>query len=120
MNIKKLSNSEAFTAGDKTQLRELWNPHNDPGFTGRYSLAHATLRAGQSSEPHTLDVHELYYILSGEGKIYVDSDERIVESGDAIEIRPGSKQWIRNTGKSDLVFLCVVDPAWTPDIEQVD
>jgi mannose-6-phosphate isomerase-like protein (cupin superfamily) len=34
-----------------------------------------------------------------------------------VYIPPFSKQSIKNTGKSDLSFLCIVDPAWTQQDE---
>lgn len=119
MKISKLATLEQFTAGDNISLRELVNPHNHPDFTGRYSLAHGTLAPGQSSIPHKLDSHELYYILSGAGIIHIGQESGQVESGDAIEIPPGQPQWIENIGSGELAFLCIVDPGWRPEDEQI-
>ena len=120
MKIKRLIECPEFIAGDKTRLRELWNPRNHPGFSGRYSLAHATVPAGETSTPHSLRSHELYYILSGEGLMHVDDDTEPVKPGDAVEIPPGGRQWIENTGSKPLEFLCIVDPAWRQEDEQVE
>lgn len=120
MNIHRLDECEEFTAGDRTLLRELWNPHHHAEFSGRYSLAHATLPPGASSLPHTLATHELYYILSGSGVMHIEGESTVVDAGAAIEIPPGARQWIENTGGEPLRFLCIVDPAWRPEDETVD
>jgi mannose-6-phosphate isomerase-like protein (cupin superfamily) len=28
-------------------------------------------------------------------------------------------QWLENTGKEEIEFLCIVDPAWRPEDEEV-
>ena len=37
----------------------------------------------------------------------------------AIYIPPDSLQFIQNTGTNDLVFLCIVDPAWKKENETI-
>ena len=119
MRIRKLSQCEAITAGDATRLRELLHPDRDYPFQGRYSLAHAVVAPGQKTLKHRLRTDEVYYILSGRGEIHIDEDSAEVEAGDAIEIPPGSIQWIKNSGKTELAFLCIVDPAWRADAEEI-
>ena len=48
-------------------------------------------------------------------------DEEVVEVGPncAIYIPPKAVQYIENTGSCDLEFLCIVDPAWRPEDEEV-
>jgi mannose-6-phosphate isomerase-like protein (cupin superfamily) len=36
-----------------------------------------------------------------------------------VYIPPGAEQHIRNTGAGDLKFLCIVDPAWRAEDEEV-
>jgi mannose-6-phosphate isomerase-like protein (cupin superfamily) len=120
MRIKSLMNSKKVVAGDGVHLRELVNPVNDEGFTGRYSLAEAILPQGQKSRPHRLKTHELYFVVEGHAVIHVDEESAVVEPGDAVEIPPGSVQWIDNSGGSEpFVFLCVVDPAWRREDEEI-
>ncbi len=119
MKIHKLSEAPEFSAADQTILCELWNPKHHPGFSGRYSLAHATLPIGKSSVPHILSSHELFYILSGFGVMHIADESSRVGPGDAIEIPPGQSQWLENTGETELCFLCIVDPAWSPEDETV-
>jgi len=85
----------------------------------RYSLAHAMVKPGQSSLPHKLKTSEVYYILEGQGIMHVDDESAKVGFGQAVYIPPNSRQYIENTGDSDLKFLCIVDPAWRPQDEEV-
>ena len=116
--IKKLQDCPQFVAGDKTRLRELLHRRNDPAPT-RYSLAHASLPPGESSLPHTLAQSEVYHILSGRGVMLLGDEQAEVGPGDTIYIPPRAVQSIRNTGDEPLVFLCIVDPAWSEEGEVV-
>ncbi len=108
-----------FIAGDATRLHELVNPHNDKGFAGRYSLAHAIVEPQKKSAPHKMLTSEAYYILEGNGVMHIGDEQVEVGAGDFIDIPPGAVQWIENTGQGNLVFLCIVDPAWRKDDEVV-
>lgn len=119
MRIRKLKNCTEIIAGDSTILRELLHPDRDYPFDGRYSLAHAKLHPGTQSVKHRLKTDEVYYILKGRGEMYIDDESAIVEAGDAIDIPPGAVQSIKNIGDDDLEFLCIVDPAWREDDEEV-
>lgn len=120
MRIKNiLRDCPEFIAGDATRLRELINPLNDKGFVGRYSLAHAIVEPGKKSMPHKMLTNEAYYILEGSGIMHIGDEEASVGVGDFIDIPPGAPQWIENTGTNNLVFLCIVDPAWRKEDEVV-
>jgi len=118
MLVQKLNACAEFMAGDGTHLRELLHPDKQP-LALRYSLAHATLPAGQTSQPHSLKTSEVYYILSGSGEMHVDDETQVVEPGDAVYIPPNARQFIRNRGSEPLVFICIVDPAWRQEDEAV-
>jgi mannose-6-phosphate isomerase-like protein (cupin superfamily) len=66
-----------------------------------------------------LSSSEVYYIIEGRGEMHIDDDCAVLESGDLVEIPPGAVQWIRNVGETDLVFLCIVDPAWCAEDEEI-
>jgi len=117
MFIKDLQNCEAFIAGDNTILRELLHPAKTD-LKLRYSLAHAIVKPGETSRPHKLKTSEVYYILEGEGLMHIDDESAKVRPGQAIYIPPNSKQYIQNTGNSELKFLCLVDPAWRREDEE--
>ena len=118
MLIRRLKDCDEFIAGDGSILRELLHPGKAPAAI-RYSLAHATVRPGETTKAHRLKTAEVYYILSGRGQMHIDAGSATVDAGSAIYIPPGSVQSIGNTGRSDLVFLCIVDPAWRKEDEAV-
>ncbi|OYD17292.1 mannose-6-phosphate isomerase [candidate division WOR-3 bacterium JGI_Cruoil_03_44_89] len=118
MLIKDLRNCKEIVAGDNTALRELLHPQKE-NLELRYSLAYAVLKPGETSRPHRLKTSEVYYILKGEGIMYIDDESAEVRSQQAVYIPPNSLQYIQNTGNSDLEFLCIVDSAWRPEDEDV-
>ena len=118
MIVRRLEDCEQFVAGDGSVLRELLHPGKQPA-EARYSLAHAEVAAGQSTLPHRLMSSEVYYILAGRGTLHIGREARPVVTGCAVYIPPGSVQYIENLGDTDLVFLCIVDPAWRAEDEFV-
>jgi lipoprotein signal peptidase/mannose-6-phosphate isomerase-like protein (cupin superfamily) len=118
MWIKDLNDCPEFIAGDNTILRELLHPDKAP-LELRYSLAHAVLKPGRTSQPHRLRTSEVYYLLSGRGDMSIAGEISPVRAGQAVYIPPHALQFIRNTGSVDLVFLCIVDPAWRIQDEEV-
>jgi mannose-6-phosphate isomerase-like protein (cupin superfamily) len=111
MFIKNPKNCKKFVAGDSCVLRELLNARKGK-FAFGYSLAHAVVKPKKTTKPHKLKTSEVYYVLGGIGRMHINKETRKVQSGDAIYIPPRSLQYIENIGKSDLIFLCIVDPAW--------
>jgi mannose-6-phosphate isomerase-like protein (cupin superfamily) len=118
MFIRRLSDSPEFTAGDNCRLREILHPDKED-LVLRYSLAHAVVAPGQTTWLHRLRTSEVYYVLSGEGVMRIDGETSAVGPGDTVYIPPRAEQCIHNPGTSDLVFLCIVDPAWRKEDEEV-
>lgn len=118
MFIRDLKNCQKIIAGDNSILRELFNPLKDD-LNLRYSLAYAVVKPGQITFLHRLKTSEVYYILEGKGLMHIDNEVKKVKSGQAIYIPPDSAQRIKNTGNQDLVFLCIVDPAWRKEDEEI-
>jgi mannose-6-phosphate isomerase-like protein (cupin superfamily) len=118
MLIKRLKECGEITAGDGTRLRELLHPQRDPAGV-RYSLAVARLAPGQSSLPHRLKTSEVYYLIEGKGEMHVDNEAARVQAGDAVYIPPGATQRLSNSGPEEIAFICIVDPAWQAEDEEV-
>jgi mannose-6-phosphate isomerase-like protein (cupin superfamily) len=118
MFIQHLNQCEPFLAGDKTVLRELLHP-DKAELALRYSLAHAVVKPGETSQLHRLCTSEVYYILEGKGTMAINGEPSEVFPGDAVYIPPHASQCIHNSGLSDLVFLCIVDPAWRMEDEEI-
>lgn len=119
MLIRSLGNCPEFVAGDRTVLRELLHPDKQ-ACEVRYSLAHARLPAGATSTPHRLKTSEVYYVLTGLGRMHIDDKCRDVGPGDMVYIPPTARQFIEALGTEELVFLCIVDPAWREEDEFVE
>lgn len=118
MLIRDKSNCPEFIGGDNTRLREFLSPlKSDVDI--RYSLAQASVEPGETTFLHRLKTSEVYYIVEGSGEIEIDGDKRSVQAGQAIYIPPGATQRIANVGIGELIFLCIVDPAWRPEDEEV-
>jgi mannose-6-phosphate isomerase-like protein (cupin superfamily) len=118
MFIRELKDCEEFIAGDNCMLREILHPDKDT-IALRYSLAHAVVRPGDTTKPHRLKTSEVYYIIEGEGTMHINDDSAPVRPGSTIYIPPLAKQSITNSGKTDLKFICIVDPAWRIEDEDV-
>jgi mannose-6-phosphate isomerase-like protein (cupin superfamily) len=116
--IKKLKDCAEIVAGDRTRLRELLHPARD-AVAIRYSLAVAWIAPGARSRAHRLKTSEVYYLVRGSGVMHIRDEVATIEAGDAVYIPPDSIQWLENTGKEEIEFLCIVDPAWRPEDEQV-
>lgn len=118
MFVRDLTTCEEIIAGDKTLLRELLHPGKADLQIG-YSLAHAQVKPGQTTLPHRLKTAEVYYILEGQGVMHIDEERSPVKSGQAIYIPPRAVQYIENIAHSELKFLCIVDPAWQKEDEEI-
>lgn len=118
MFVSDYEDCDEFMSGDDAILRELL--HSDKAALElRYSLAHAIVQPGKSTFLHRLSTSEVYYILEGEGLMQIDDEERRVVPRQAVYIPPGALQRITNNGAVDLKFLCIVDPAWRVEDEEI-
>jgi mannose-6-phosphate isomerase-like protein (cupin superfamily) len=118
MYTKKLEECDEFTAGDGTRLREILHPAKE-ALDIRYSLAHAVLKAGQVSRPHRLKTSEVYYIIRGKGVMHINNETSPVGKGQTVYIPSLATQYLENTGTEDFEFLCIVDPAWLKEDEEI-
>ncbi|MEM7099703.1 MAG: cupin domain-containing protein [Pseudomonadota bacterium] len=88
---------------------------NDPLVTD-VSLAQCRVEPGVTTQLHSLGVTERYVIDQGEGFMELDGNTPFkVAVGDSIIIQPDQSQRIRNTGREDLIFLCICTPRFQPD-----
>ena len=118
MMVTRLEDCQEFLAGDHTILRELLHPGRHPVKIS-YSLAHGRLEPGACSKRHRLTSSEVYYFLAGHGVFGSGSETSMVEPGTTVYLPPGSEQWVENTGDIPIEFLCLVDPAWRAEDEEI-
>ena len=116
MSTKNLEDIETFEGNEGTRIKQIFHPHNTLNGI-RYSIAYFSLEKGKKSIIHKIKSSEIYFILDGEGNMYVDDEKIPIKKNDSIYIPPLSKQHIENTGNTNLEFLCIVDPAWKQEDE---
>ncbi|MFX1342698.1 MAG: cupin domain-containing protein [Promethearchaeota archaeon] len=121
MLVRNLNDCKVITALDGTILRELLNPLRDgTELKLGYSIAHASVPVGGVSLPHRLTkASEVYYFLQGRGVMHIDSETHKVHSGSLVYVSPNATQYLENTGEEDITFLCIVDPYWRPEDEEL-
>jgi len=114
MEIVNRGDVKAFITKDGSEIREIMSFRNSS--IQRQSLAEALLIPGQATEEHRHpNTEEIYYILSGHGRITIEGEERDVKPLDGIAILPGAAHTIRNTGDENLIFICCCVPAYTDE-----
>jgi mannose-6-phosphate isomerase-like protein (cupin superfamily) len=90
--------------------------HNGGGQTIGYSFFSKTPKLGlvfrkRAFKPgsaigyHLQTEDEIYYVLSGRGRMTVDGKEFDVVAGDAVLTRPGSSHGLKQVGTEELVIL---------------
>lgn len=85
------------------------------GKASLHSLAHIVIAPGRSSSQHYHKIsEETYYILAGNARMVIDQHELVLAPGQACLIQPGEWHQIFNPGETNLEFLAVCAPAWTP------
>ncbi|PKG33354.1 cupin domain-containing protein [Methanoregula sp.] len=121
MLIRSVADCSHTRVIDRSVLCELLHPDKVPEAAGLgCSIAHAIVSVGESTLPHVLDRSvELYYILEGEGEMHIGNEQEFVRAGQIVYIPPKARQYIRNSGTGDLVFLCIVSPKWQEGDERL-
>lgn len=111
MGIQNIDQVPAFTTLDGSEIRELLAHRNSS--IRNQSLAEARLAPGQSTTAHFhRKSEEIYYILTGEGRMRLGDEMRQVGPGDAIAIPPGMVHQLTNLGGDVLKLLCCCAPGY--------
>lgn len=102
-----------FYTGERCYITELINSPVDADL----SIGRARVEPGITTERHKLKgTAERYIIISGSGIMEVGGHaDSEVSAGDLVLIPPDTPQRITNSGKSDLVFLCICTPGFRSD-----
>ena len=114
MDILNRAQAVPFITKDGSQIRELLAYRNS--VIRHQSLAEATIAVGSATQEHYHPKsEEIYYILSGTGRMKLEGELREVGPLDAIAIPPGARHKIWNSGTVPLVLLCSCAPAYEND-----
>lgn len=121
MFIRDIRNCEYFRAMDETLLCELLHPdREEENLKINLSIAHTILKPNESSLVHKLKTSvEIYYILKGKGIMHIGDEAEEIHPGQVIYIPSNSNQYIENTGNEELKFLCIVNPMWKEEDEEI-
>jgi len=118
--VRDAVSMDHFTVGDLCFLAEVLHPDRMELPYDTFSLSHAVLAAGGKTLSHKLaDSTEVYYVLSGEGQIFIDGEAAELRKDRAVVVPPSCVQHVENTGGAPLVFLCIVTPPWKAENEIV-
>jgi mannose-6-phosphate isomerase-like protein (cupin superfamily) len=113
VTISKYRREAEFPTAERCYIVELHNRADDEGC----SIARARVPPGVTTQLHA--VHgtiERYVILEGAGRVEVEGEPAAtVGPLDVVTIRAGAAQRITNTGRADLLFLCVCTPRFRQD-----
>lgn len=71
----------------------------------KFSFRKRVLHKGASIGYHLQEADEVYYLLSGSGKMTINGDTFPVKPGDAMLTRKGSSHGLHNTGEGDLSLI---------------
>jgi mannose-6-phosphate isomerase-like protein (cupin superfamily) len=118
MHLRRLEDCKPFNGRDGSLLREILHPGKHR-VDIRYSLAWARVGSNENTVPHILEHAEVYHILRGKGLMHINKEVNEVGLNDTVYIPSGAIQFIENIAEEDLEFLCIVDPAWRPEIERL-
>jgi mannose-6-phosphate isomerase-like protein (cupin superfamily) len=105
--------SREFYTPEGCYILELSNSAEDQAA----SIARARVSPGAITKWHRVrDTVERYLILEGKGLVEVGSlPLQDVNPGDVVLIPPNGRQRITNTGRQDLIFLCLCTPRFIPE-----
>ncbi|HWR26206.1 MAG TPA: cache domain-containing protein [Methanosarcina sp.] len=93
------------------QMAELLNSKKlDKKPDHNYSIYHSVVEPGKNTESHLMKSPEVYYILEGEGFLYIDGVPLELRPDKLMYIPADSIQAVYNTGKTDLKFL-IINPS---------
>lgn len=106
--VKKFNPQKQFSTEERCDINELLNHSSSPDC----SIAQAIVAPGEITQLHAVsETIERYIILKGEGQVMVDhSEPEHVSYLDVVTIPAGTAQQIHNSGKSELIFLCICTP----------
>ena len=114
MEISNRERVESFTTLDSSIIRELAGP----AWTAarNQSLAEATVPAGgETLEHYHRRSEEIYYFVSGHGRMRLGSESCDVGPGDCVVIAPGTPHKLWAAAGGELVLLCACAPAYSDE-----
>ena len=72
-----------------------------------FTFTRRALHPGSSIGSHEQHEDEIYFVVSGTGRMTIDGDSFDVQAGNGVLTRPGSTHGLVQTGQEDLVIIIV-------------
>jgi oxalate decarboxylase/phosphoglucose isomerase-like protein (cupin superfamily) len=114
MKIVNRSNSKPLVTPHGTYITPLID--RSTSATTSCSLAEEMLPPGMAVKPHYHKTHEeIYYLITGSGRMRVADEWQDVSAGDAVYIPTNAVHSLQNTGNEDIRLVVVVGPAFSFD-----
>lgn len=118
MLLRKSVDIKPFVTKDKSLIQEFFHPLHETSqqlpTNIPFSIALATVKPRQKTLRHIHETSkEFYYITQGAGIIQLDSRKESIEKNTLIYIPAGTKHTVTNTGKEDLLVLCICNPPYS-------
>ena len=118
MSIKENSEIKQIKGEEGTEIKQYFNPQNTSNKIS-YSLAQFLLESGKKTKLHKIKSSVIYYILEGKAELKIDEELFELKKDDSAHVPPNSKQFIKNIGTGNLRFLCIVEPAWKQEDDEI-
>ena len=114
MHVSTYAQIEPFVTLDGSEIREWAGPVSAPA--ANQSLAEATIPVGGATTEHFHRTsEELYLVTTGQGRLLIDGEERIIGEGDCALIPPGARHKVFNIGDGPLRIVCACAPAYSDE-----
>lgn len=78
--------------------------------TGRLSAHYLKVMPGGEIVPHTHDVVEVFYLITGSGSALIDGERQEAKAGSIIVAPPGIEHGLKNTGDEVIELYAVFSP----------
>jgi len=114
MHVSSYALLEPFVTLDGSEIREWAGRVSAPA--ENQSLAEATIPVGGATTEHYHRIsEELYLVSAGQGRLFMDGEERMITEGDCALIPPGARHKVFNVGAGPLRLLCACSPAYSDE-----
>ncbi len=118
MSIKENSEIKQIKGEEGAEIKQYFSPQNTSNKIS-YSLAQFLLESGKKTKLHRIKSSEIYYILQGKAELKINDEWFELGENDSVYVPPNSKQFIKNIGTGNLRFLCIVEPAWKQEDDEI-
>jgi 2-phosphoglycolate phosphatase len=109
---QNINRSKPFITKDSSIIRSIIDRTNAP--VKNVTLAEASVKMNDATIEHIHKrTEEIYYIVSGRGIMSLNGKCFSVKKGDGILIPPGTRHWIKNSGRNILKILCACAPPYS-------